>query len=220
MSFSFHSFHFSKYGLQDSDEEEEERPSKTSTKKLKTAPLPPAGQATPFQMALNGKPAPPPQVETGQWIWMESMIQKLKASHSASTKLFYDPSNFEEYKCIGSHVKTSTRGRAWGGTGIWCLLERFKEFSFCLDRSFYRLSFLNTPPLSFHLDLLNSVLSDQLKIVFCLCGLMQSKSYFVDYLMCSLILLPPWFFKSSVSFLQGFLTPFFSSCLLILQVIS
>lgn len=77
-----------------------------------------------------------------------------------------------------------------------------------------------TPPLSFHLDLLNSVLSDQLKIVFCLCGLMQSKSYFVDYLMCSLILLPPWFFKSSISFLQGFLTPFFSSCLLILQVIS
>lgn len=27
---------------------------------------------------------------------MESMIQKLKASHSASTKLFYDRSNFEE----------------------------------------------------------------------------------------------------------------------------
>lgn len=172
-------------------------------------------------MALNGKPAPPPQVETGQWIWMESMIQKLKASHSASTKLFYDPSNFEEYKCIGSHVKRSTRGRAWGGTGIWCLLHRFKEFSCCLDHSFYRLSFLNTS-LSFHLDLLNSVLSDQLKIVFCLCGLMQSKSCFcwLPNVQCSLTLLPPWFFKSSISFLQGFLTPFFSSCLLILQVIS
>ncbi|KAE8628184.1 hypothetical protein XENTR_v10007381 [Xenopus tropicalis] len=53
--------HFSKYGLQDSDEEDDQLNS-AEAKKLKTAPVPPQGKQPPLQQAtLPGKVTPPPQ---------------------------------------------------------------------------------------------------------------------------------------------------------------
>lgn len=83
--------------------------------------------------------------------------------------------------------------------------------SCCLDYSFYRLYFLNNSP---HLDLLNSLLSDQLKIAFACVGWCKVNPAFIDYWCASLILFFIFmiFLKAQLVFLQGFLTSLFSSC--------
>ncbi|NXB78736.1 NUP98 protein, partial [Donacobius atricapilla] len=104
--------HFSKYGLQDSDEEEEDHPSKVDTKKLKTTPVPPPGHLLPQQMALNGKPAPsaqPPELEQlGRVVELDSDMADI-TQEPAQEPLAEDLAEEQEAVPASTHI-ASTQG--------------------------------------------------------------------------------------------------------------
>lgn len=130
---------------------------------------------------------------------MESMIRKLKASPSAQSCLC--PWNFEEYWCTGSRVDTSIRE---GLRCSWHLLFSCEIQRILFGSFFLQIVVLN--PFLSYLDLLKSLLSDQLKLVSCLCGLTQSKSHFCGLPDVQFNLVPylHGFLKVQVAFCKGF----------------